>query len=112
MITLAEVESDLSKVPIDRFTLRKGKRKFLGMKPGETYHKARYDVKFVIGAATDARFELWFSGQQYTAQNAIKIDWREGANIPAQPAEATPKKVYSTGRTGRRNYEWGDDDYD
>ncbi|CZR50942.1 uncharacterized protein PAC_00816 [Phialocephala subalpina] len=112
VITLAEVESDLSKVPIDRFTPRKGKRKFLGMKPGETYYKARYDVKFVIGAATDARFELWFSDQQYTAQNAIKIDWREGASIPAQPAEATPKKVYSTGRTGWRNYEWGDDDYD
>ncbi|KUJ22737.1 uncharacterized protein LY89DRAFT_714475 [Mollisia scopiformis] len=106
---LAEVESDLSAVSHKKFVEHQGKRSFF--RKGEPYYEARYDVKFVIGAAADARFELWFQGQQWTSPNAIKIDWQEGANVPAHPAEASPKKFFSTGRS-RRKYEWGTDDDD
>lgn len=82
-----------------------------GLKPGEPYYEARYDVKFVIGAAADATFELWFRGQQWTAPNAVRIDWREGENVPAHPAEANTGKIYTVGKS-RRKYEWADDDYD
>ncbi|KAF8866590.1 hypothetical protein BDZ45DRAFT_578820 [Acephala macrosclerotiorum] len=106
---LAEIQSDLSRISISRFTEHKGKRRLFGLKTGDTYYEARYDINFIIGSALDLRFELWFQGQQWTAANAIAVTWHEGVNTQAQPAEAPQTKIYSTGRS-RRKYEWGDDD--
>ena len=76
------IESDLSDIPIDKFEKRDEPfiSKYFTHR-AKTYYVARYNIKFVIGAA-DIKFELWFKNRNRSKNRPIPLDWEEGASEP------------------------------
>lgn len=80
---LCRMTSDLTGVALSQF--KKHKTPWYSCDSIPTYYSAKYDIKFVIGAAANVEAELWFKDKKYNEPNSFSVDWDEGATVAAPP---------------------------
>ncbi|MCJ1354012.1 MAG: hypothetical protein MMC33_003999 [Icmadophila ericetorum] len=74
---LCNVESDLSTADEKKF--KEKNKHFWQLK--QRHLVVHYLIKVLVGPA-DIRFQLWFDGQNFSADKPIKVEWAEVPNTP------------------------------